>query len=363
VAADETRVHRVTALVDGVVRHVSSYAAGNRVRTGDLLARYFVSLPEVYNAMQSYFVAMNTLEQGLALSDDQKRIDQAKAQVRLSEELLETYGMSETQIQEVARTRQVTRDIEFRSPATGLVLSRTVAIGQRAERGAELFRIADLSRVWVLADLYENDGGLVRPGARANIRYQGRAWPATVGTALQFDAASRTLKVRLELDNPGMVLLPDMFVDVEFEIQEPEGISVPADALLDAGRRKVVFVAASDGGFEPREVSTGARFGDRVQILDGLKEGETLVVSGLFLLDSESRLQMAAAEAAKPPAPAAAAHVDPVCGMEVEPADAKYHSSHGGAEYYFCSKACKQEFDGAPARFARKAAAAKGGQS
>jgi YHS domain-containing protein len=176
-----------------------------------------------------------------------------------------------------------------------------------------------------------------------------------VADARQFDAASRTLKVRLELDNPGLILRPDMFVDVEFEIQEPEGISVPYDAVLDSGRRKVVFVSAGQGVFEPREVTTGTRYGDRVQIVQGLHQGDNVVVSGLFLLDSESRLRLAAASAAKP-ALAAGATTDPVCGMAVDPAKAAHSSTYNGSNYYFCSPSCKSQFDKDPARFAAKKA-------
>jgi len=354
VAADETRVHRITALADGVVRLVSPYAVGNIVHKDELLARYFVSLQEVYSAIQAYFVAMTTLEQGVALNWEAGLIDSAKAQIRLSEELLQAYGLTEMQLREIARTRQATRDIEFRSPVTGLVLSRNVAVGQRVERGAELFRVADLSHVWVLADLFENESGLIRPGSAARVRYQRRIYQALLSDARQFDPVSRTLKVRLDLDNPGFVLRPDMFVDVEFDLREPEGISVAVDAVLDSGRRRVVFISRGDGAFEPREVATGARYGDRVQILEGLQEGETVVVSGLFLLDSESRLQSAATASAAKPNTVAAASTDPVCGMEVEPSKAAYQSQHQGTTYFFCSKDCKAKFDSDPSRFVKK---------
>jgi YHS domain-containing protein len=162
--------------------------------------------------------------------------------------------------------------------------------------------------------------------------------------------------VRLDLDNPGFVLRPDMFVDVEFDLREPEGISVPVDAVLDSGRRRVVFISKGDGAFEPREVATGARYGDRVQVLKGLQEGETVVVSGLFLLDSESRLQSAATASAAKPNTVAAASTDPVCGMEVEPSKAAYQSQHQGTTYFFCSKDCKAKFDSDPSRFVKKQA-------
>jgi len=351
VAADETKVHRVTALAEGVVRMVSSFTPGNLVHKDDLLATYFVPLRDVYNAMQSYFVTMNLVDQRIAADPQASGIDAGKAQLRLAEELLKTYGVTEAQMRELARTREITRDIEFRSPITGLVLSRTVGLGQRLEKNAELFRIADVSRVWVFADLFEDDSALVRPGSTARVRYRGRTLRASLGADLApFDPASRTMKVRLDLENPDLFLRPDMFVDVEFDVKEPDGIAVPVDAVLDSGLRKVVFVATGDGVYEPREVTTGTRYGDRVRIVSGIKEGENVVVSGLFLLDSESRLQLASANAMGAAA-APQAGADPVCGMKVEASKVVFESEYQGAAYRFCSAECKTKFDKDPARY------------
>jgi Cu(I)/Ag(I) efflux system membrane fusion protein len=140
VAADETRVHRVTAQAEGVVRMVSSFTPGNLVHKDDLLATYFVPLRDVYNALQSYFVTMNLVDQRIASDPRAAGIDSAQAQVRLAEELLKTYGVSEAQLRALARTREITRDIEFRAPITGIVLSRTVGLGQRLEKNAGFWR-------------------------------------------------------------------------------------------------------------------------------------------------------------------------------------------------------------------------------
>ena len=208
--------------------------------------------------------------------------------------------------------------------------------------------------MWVLADIFENDSGLIQPGAVVRVRYRNRIYRAVMGPNRQFDPVSRTLKVRLDLDNPGLALRPDMFVDVEFDARAPEGISVPADALLDSGRRTSVFVATGDGAFEPREVATGIRYGDRVQILKGLEEGESVVGSGLFLLDSESRLQLAASGAAKKAAAVVSANIDPVCGMAVEPSMTGSQSEYKGSIYRFCSRHCKDKFDSNPSQFVPK---------
>ena len=146
------------------------------------------------------------------------------------------------------------------APATGFIIARNVSPGQRFDKGAEWYRIADLSRVWVLADLFRNEAEYVRPGmkVRVTIPETKKTLNAVVSKVLpQFDPNSRTLKVRLELDNPGYALRPDMFVDVEFPVTLPAALTVPADAVLDSGLKKTVFVDRGNGLFEPREVETG----------------------------------------------------------------------------------------------------------
>ena len=168
--------------------------------------------------------------------------------------------------------------------------------GLRIEKGSELYRIVDLRRVWILVDLYEKDIGRIRPGgtARVLLRQQQKVYQAKVSEVLpQFDAASRTLKLRLEADNPGYCLRPDMFVDVEFPVTFPSMLNIPAEAVLYSGLRKTVFVDRGNGLFEPREVETGRQFGGRVEIVKGLREGERIVSSGNFLIDSESRTDLA----------------------------------------------------------------------
>ena len=143
-----------------------------------------------------------------------------------------------------------------------------------------------------------------------------------------------------------MLLRPDMFVDVEFPVKLPPALTVPVDAVLDSGLRKTVFVDRGNGFFEPRQVETGWRMGDRVEIVKGLMPGERIVISGTFLLDSESRMKMAAAGmSAKAEARAAK---DPICGMNVDESKAKAAgriSEYGGKTYYFCADHCKQQFD------------------
>ena len=352
VAADETRVNRVSAALEGVIREASPYTEGMVVRKDDLLAKYFVTSRDVYNALQSYFVTLNNLDQGLAQRNDASIVKANKAQVELSEELLRSYGLTNAQLQELAHSREITRAIEFRSPVAGIILSRNAAPGQRVDKGAELFRVADLSRVWVLASAFENESALCKPGARARVIYGGRIYLSQIEEARQFDPVSRTLNIRLTVDNPDFSLRPGMFVNVEFSVRDGEGITVPIDSVLDSGTRKTVFVSTGNGALEPREVATGAQYGDRVQVLKGLSDGEDVAVSGLFLLSSESRLMLASSKAAKPAHPEANAGSDPVCGMSIDLASAEHSSVYAGAKYHFCSKDCKEKFDKQPSRYA-----------
>jgi RND family efflux transporter MFP subunit len=166
-----------------------------------------------------------------------------------------------------------------------------------------MYTIADLSRVWIMAEVFGKDADAFRPGVKARVTLPdtGQTFQATVSNVLpQVDPVTRVLKPRLVVDNPGFKLRPDMFVNVELAVSLPAGLSVPADAVLDSGMSKRVYVQTSAGHFEARAVETGWRINDRVQIVKGVREGETVVAAGTFLVDSESRLQVASNSASAP---------------------------------------------------------------
>src|SRR5207237_5672730 len=211
-----------------------------------------------------------------------------------------TLGMSSEQIEEIGRTRQVPSTIRITAPDDGFVLARPVSIGQKFDRGNELYRIADLRRVWILADVFGPEAEHVRPGTNVRVSIPGRTptLTARVSTAVlpQFDPVSQAVRLRVEADNPGYVLRPDMFVDVDLPVTLPPAITVPVDAILDSGREKTVFVDRGDGMFEGRRGRTGWRFGERVEIMEGLSAGEQVVVLGSLRLDSETRIRRAGAD-------------------------------------------------------------------
>jgi Cu(I)/Ag(I) efflux system membrane fusion protein len=229
----------------------------------------------------------------------------------------------------------------------------------------EFYRIVDLSRVWVVAEIYQQEAPYLRPGGMAKIalRDVGRQLPARITESLpQSEAGGGTVKLRLEVDNPTFTLRPDMLVDVEMPVRLPPATTVPLDALVDSGDRARVYVERGEGIFEPREVETGWRYGERVEIRRGVQPGERVVVAATFLVDSESRLKTPvsapapARTAGKPasmPGPMAAAKTvrDPSCGMTVDPAKslaAGNTLAYNGSTYYFCSSKCKQAFQNDP---------------
>jgi membrane fusion protein, copper/silver efflux system len=291
IAPDETRIYRVAAAVDGWVRHSGPITTGSIVHKDDVLATFYNR--DFLTAQQTYLYALNTMDR-FQENESPDQLKLTKAQMRAATENLEFLGMGELQLREIGRTREVATDIELRSPATGLVQARNAFPGLRFERGSELYRIADISHIWILADVFEHDARLLRAVRQATVRYQDRLFPVRLSSTLpQFDPVSRALKVRLETDNPDLILRPDMFVDVEFQVALPAAITVPLDAVTDSGTRKTVYVESAEGSFEPRQVETGWRLGDTVEIVSGLTSGERIVAAGNFLLDSESRMRSA----------------------------------------------------------------------
>jgi len=348
VVPDERRVYRITAATGGWIEEAFSDTVGSIVRRDQALASFYAR--ESLGAQQSYFYALDALDRFKAQNAGQSQMQATNVQVQTAIDTLRALGMSQTQLEELAKTRQRTNTITLRSPAEAFVLERNISVGQRFDTGDLLYVLADLARVWVLADLFESDQALYRPGKPATIIYGGERIAAKMSQVLpSFDSGTRTLKARLELDNPGYRLRPEMFVDVEFESELPAALVVPHDAVLDTGMRKVVFVDRGEGYFDPRRVTTGWRRDGRVQILEGLSEGDRIVVSGTFLLDSESRMKAAAVGVSRN-----TVEHDVVCGMDVDPAKARAagrFSEHAGHTYYFCSDDCKKQFDADPAKF------------
>ncbi len=352
VALDETRIYRVNASTDSWIRELSDVTTGSIVKKNRILA---VALaPAYYNAQVTYLVALDNIDrikQQLGGELRHQQTDMADNQIRAAVQALQNLGISDAQIEELANTRKAQPYLQVRSPASGVVLSRKLTLKQWLKAGDEFFSIADIGKVWVYADVYENEARYLKPGMMVKVlnTQMGKTFDAQVSQVLPlFDPATKTLKMRLDIGNPNYDLRPDMFVDVEIPVTMPESIHVTADAVIDSGTRTIVYVETGDGIFEPREVETGWKLGRQIQITGGLMPGDKVVVSGNFLIDSESRMKTAASGTEDKTAK------DPVCGMNADMAQAELSgriAQHEGMTYYFCSDLCVKLFKEQPGKY------------
>jgi len=379
VVPEDTRVYRITSGSEGFIRETYNDSVGELVKKDQKLA---ASYGPDYLSVASGFLAAEAGVPG-AGKDGNRTVPfpgavskQGFSSIQGYTDRLRNLGMSEAQINEIADRHQLPQSIDIVSPVDGFILARNVSAGQHFDRSMEFYRIADLSRVWILADMLGSEGQSVHPGAVARVTLpgQGKTFAARVTNVLpEIDPATRTLKLRLEADNPGFAFRPDMYVDVELPVAMPAGLTVPQDAVIDSGREQRVFVESESGVFEPRQVQTGWRSGDRVEIVHGLAEGERVVAAGTFLVDSESRLKSVAQTPSRQapdqrqnvPAksntqrslPANAGKVkvkDAACGMMIDQAKAVAEGNtltRDGMTYYFCSDRCKKKFGAQPEHY------------
>lgn len=370
VVPDETKVFRINASTDSWVRKLSDVTTGSIVSKNQVLAETLA--PAYYNAQQTYLIALDNVDrirQQLGGELRHQQGDLADNQIRMAVQAMQNLGITDAQVEELANSRKARPYLQVRAPSRGVVLSRNLTLSQWFKAGDEFYSIADIGRVWVYADVYENESRYLRPGMKVKVRHAqlGKTFAARVSQVLPlFDPLSKTLKVRLDVDNPRYELRPDMFVDVEISITLPPSLHVPADAVIDSGTQTIVYVETGSGIFEPCRVDTGWRLGRRVEIAGGLAPGDRVVVSGNFLMDSESRMKtagtdtmpMAAGVRTTVPAGGAdgdgAASLDPVCRMYVNEKDAESSGRAAkvdGKNYYFCTRECKESFVKKPGKY------------
>jgi RND family efflux transporter MFP subunit len=352
---DETKMYRLNASTDSWVRQLSDITTGSIVGKDQLLAE--VLAPAFYNAQVTYLVAMDNLDRIRQQLGEEIRHQQthlANNQIRVAVQALQNLGITDAQIEELANTRQAQPYLQVRSPADGVVLSRNLTLYQWFKAGEQFYSIADLSRVWVYADVYEDEVMHITPGMEVKVRHEqmGKTFDARVSQVLPlFDSLAKTLKVRLDVDNNHYDLRPDMFVDVEIPITMPPSLHLLADAVLDSGTKKIIYVDMGNSIFEPRTVETGWRLGRHIEITGGLMPGEMVLLSGNFLIDSESRMKTAAADIQS------VTLKDPVCGMDVDKEKARLSGktfSFENETFSFCSDWCKDTFEKDPKTYIQK---------
>jgi RND family efflux transporter MFP subunit len=302
VTADETRLHQVHTKIGGWIETLNINTTGEKVRAGQHLLTIYS--PELLATQEEYLLALRTRSPlaGASLPD---AVARTNALVESGRRRLLLFDLSPAQIDDLERAGQATRTVTLHAPISGYVTKRGVTQGEKIDPSTTLLEIADLSRVWVIASIYEYELPFVHLGQSADVTLSylpGHTYRGTVTLVYPvLESATRTVPVRVELPNPDLALKPDMYAQVEIHGDLGERLGVPESAILSTGTRNVVFVAQGDGYFEPREVHLGLRVQDSVEILDGLAEGDSVVTSGNFFIDSESKLKAALEAAAAAP--------------------------------------------------------------
>jgi RND family efflux transporter MFP subunit len=253
--------------------------------------------PEALATQQEYLLALKAQQ---AMHDNPMHEITASTENLLTaaRRRLELWDISDAQIETIRKSGEPLKDLTLYSPISGFVTERNAFPQQHITPDTMLYTVADLATVWVIADVFEYEAANVRVGQSASMTLTylpGKSFHGRVSYILpQVDPTTRTLKVRIQLNNPGYALKPDMYGEVELHGSARRMLTVPQTAVMNSGERQVVFIDRGNGYFEPRPVTIGQQMDGRTEILSGLAAGERIVTSGNFLIDSESRMQAAA---------------------------------------------------------------------
>jgi len=280
---DETRLAHIHPRAAGWIEDLSLRAEGEPVRKGQELAQLYA--PAILSAQVDFLLALDPRSQGVA----GVKVDQARNLLRLLD-------VPDPIIRELERTQETRNRVPVLAPIKGIVTRMLARDGMYVTKDTEMFTIADLSRVWVLVDVFEHQIAWLRPGLEAEIgvpAYPGKHWKGVVDYLYpDLDPKTRTLRVRLVFPNPDRLLKPNMFAEVVIQGGPRKHVlKLPSEALIVTGERESVVLVLGEGRFRPVDVVSGMHQGGEVEILSGLHEGDTVVVSGQFLIDSESSLQ------------------------------------------------------------------------
>jgi len=294
VAVDETRLAYIQTRYTGYIQKVYADATYQYLRKGQPL--FTIYSPDLAATEREYLVAKQN-QQRVAGSTVPGVTEGAASLLEAATERLKQWGVPQREIERLESTAQVQEELTVDSPVSGFITERNALRNLTVQPDTKLYTVADLSTVWVFAEVFQNELGRIKPGDRAQLTvdaYPGRTFEGRVNFLYpQVDMTTRTVRARIAFPNPGLKLTPGMFVNVALEVPQGKQLVIPATGVLQSGTRQVVFVNRSDGYLEPREVELGARSGDDFIVLKGLKEGEEIVTSANFLIDSESQLQAA----------------------------------------------------------------------
>ncbi len=291
---DERRIYAISPKFEGYVERLHVNVTGQPVGKGQAL--FEVYSPELVSAQREYAIAAQGVE---ALKDGASHAQSGMKELAESSLLrLKNWDISEEQVKALSKSGQTKRTMTFRSPVAGIVTEKKAVQGMRFMPGEALYQVADLASVWVVADVFEQDIGLVKSGSKAKVTinaYPGKSFEGTISYVYPtLNAQTRTVPVRVELANPGLLLKPAMFAQVELPVgAKGQVVTVPTSAVIDSGARQIVLIEQGEGRFEPREVKLGSRSDNHIEVIEGVKEGEQVVVAANFLIDAESNLKAA----------------------------------------------------------------------
>lgn len=294
VEANERHIYNISPKFEGWIEKLYVNTTGELVSKGQTL--FDTYSPELVSAQREYETAAEGVTSLRGADGDTKRGMQQLAESSLLR--LKNWDISEQQLQDLSKSSTTKRSLTFHSPVNGIVLEKKALQGMRFMPGEMLYQIADLSSVWVVADVFEQDIASVKTGAKAKVRinaYPDKQFDAVITYVYPtLNPATRTVPVRLEMPNPQGLLKPAMFAQVEVPVSgKGKVLTVPTSAVIDSGIRQVVLVRLAEGRFEPRAVKLGSRSDDYVEVLSGVAEGEQVVTSANFLIDAESNLKAA----------------------------------------------------------------------
>jgi Cu(I)/Ag(I) efflux system membrane fusion protein len=284
----------VNIKLEGWIDKLLVSATGDRVKKGQVL--FTLYSPELVATQEEYLLALKG-KKALGGSEFPEVAEGATSLLEVTRRRLRLWDITEDHIQDLERTGMVLKTLPIHSPITGTVIKKVALAGIHVNPGDELYTIADLSQIWIMADIYEYELPFIILGQTATVTLSYD--PRTVLTARvgfiypTLDPQTRTAKVRFEMENPGEKLKPDMYANVELKIPLGTRLVIPRDAVLESGERQVIFIHHGGGKLEWRNVKLGAKAGDWVEVLEGLKEGDHIVTSANFLIDSESQLKAA----------------------------------------------------------------------
>jgi len=288
----ETRLSEINLKLDGWIRELFVDYTGQPIAKGQPL--FTLYSPDLLATENEYLLALKTRDQlqNAQIPDARERADQLVTSAR---QRLALWDLPEAELRALDEEHRAHDVVTFYSPVSGIVTEKSAIRGMHVTAGQTLYKIADLSTVWIEADVYERELPLIRVGGRATVTldaYPGEHFDGRVVYVYPYvEEKTRTNKVRYEFSNRNGRLKPGMFANVELSVPSTQALTVPADAVLDSGAEQLVFVATGSGHFDPRPVKVGRRSGDRIQILGGVKEGEQIAAGAAFFLDSESQLR------------------------------------------------------------------------